>query len=372
MSVFGYRFGLCSTCRDARAGHDLEVTVHTDTGTRTYRLPWYFLRGVDALLEAGRRSDHEVTLLSMNGGRLGTTLCQAATVGGIRDVSLLLTRGALIESATLHMDGTTQKWWTALVWSARGGHTAVVSALLGARTFKLSQVDEALVHAAEHDHLEIVGLLLRPPHGATAQAMRKPLFLSSSAGQLQIVQLLLDSGADRGMENDLAFRMAARGGHLDVVKLLLDRGADVNAYDSYALKAAAKNNHLEIATLLLDRGANREPETDGRTPLSLAAEYGNLEMVRLLLDRGADVDAGDEKDALTMARLGGRTEVVALLLERGAMDLDAKEEEEEEEADEAEADEAETEDDDSFLDGYALEALALSQPHPRRRGAGKE
>ena len=60
---------------------------------------------------------------------------------------------------------------------------------------------------------------------------------------------------------------AAEAGRTDIVQLLLDAGADVEASDKY-----------------------------GRTPLHTACEFGNTTTVQLLLEQGADPNARNKWD----------------------------------------------------------------------------
>lgn len=75
---------------------------------------------------------------------------------------------------------------------------------------------------------------------------------------------------------------------IEMVSFLLDRGADPNATDNRgftALHRAAEFGQLGIVQLLLDRGANRHPESEGYTPQSLAQIRGHDAVVRLLSGR---------------------------------------------------------------------------------------
>ena len=86
-------------------------------------LPPDIIRLIDALV---RRLEHEDTLLSMNGGDLGTTLCEAAAAGGILDVRFLLARGADVEATTVYVNEVGNEYaWSALVWAGSAGHLAV-------------------------------------------------------------------------------------------------------------------------------------------------------------------------------------------------------------------------------------------------------
>ena len=273
--------GFSSASKVAREGRDLEVTVQTARGPRTFTLPWFFVRQVDALLERCRREEHEARLLSMNRD-LGRTLCDAARNGGLRDVRFLLARGANLEAAYLFVDD--DHWHgSALVMSALRGHLAVCV------------------------HLLDVG----------ARRLDCALHCAATRGHTAVVALLLDRGADIHYEEDLPLASAAEGQHLATVTLLLDRGADLHAQDEVALLYAAMKGDLELVRFLLDRGADLRARDDNA--LGGAAAHGHLEVVRLLLDRGANIHAVNE-GALRISRLRRHAAVEALLLERGALE----------------------------------------------------
>ena len=141
--------GFSSASKVAREGGDLEVTVQTARGPRTFTLPWFFVRDVDALLERWRREEHEARLVTMNDGVLGWTLCQAAAAGGLRDTTFLLARGADIEYR--------HEVWSALAHAASNGHLAVTALLLDAGA---GELDSALLYAALSGQTPCVALLL--------------------------------------------------------------------------------------------------------------------------------------------------------------------------------------------------------------------
>jgi uncharacterized protein len=71
------------------------------------------------------------------------------------------------------------------------------------------------------------------------------------------------------------------------VKLLINAGADVNAaetrYGMTPLARAARNGHLEVIKVLLDSGADRDARIkDGRSAMQLAQHYGHVEAENLL------------------------------------------------------------------------------------------
>ena len=180
--------------------------------------------------------------------------------------------------------------------------------------------------AAAEGHLEVVRLLLES--GAdkdyTSRGGITALHSAAANGRLEVVRLLLDSGSDK---EKLAYGLtalhsAAMNGHSEVVRLLLESGADKHTIShggTTALHFAVENGHLEVVRLLLDSGADKEKLSNGRTALHSAAMNGHSEVVRLLLESGADKEKlAYGLTALHGAAMNGHSEVVRLLLESGA------------------------------------------------------
>lgn len=134
------------------------------------------------------------------------------------------------------------------------------------------------------------------------------------------LDLLVAAGAELGL------REAVMLNDVDLARIRLDEGADPNTgegtHDGPLLMIAAKLGHLDVVELLLDRGANLEATDDlGRRALQGAAFHGRTEVAGLLLDRGAAINACDWswQTALSEAAAHGHEATVALLLSRGAM-----------------------------------------------------
>lgn len=115
---------------------------------------------------------------------------------------------------------------------------------------------------------------------------------------------------------------ASAGGHAEIVELLLDNGADIEASDREVtpLMEASIMNHIEVVRLLLNKGANVNGDRASSTPLTCAAANSDIEVVRELLVAGADpnkiIDNGGS--AVRAAAGEGRLDVVITLMEYGA------------------------------------------------------
>lgn len=156
------------------------------------------------------------------------------------------------------------------------------------------------------------------PAGIAREAARE--------GRLDVVRAVLDQDPDIiKTEGTLLLLTASMANRAEVVELLLDVGADVNANvvkgGLSPLYAAAVRGHIDVVRLLLNRGAIVRPaDPDIPPPLYGAVQGGHRNVVELLLASGADVDpeAAGGWNALYPAALAGHTEIVELLLARGA------------------------------------------------------
>jgi ankyrin repeat protein len=154
------------------------------------------------------------------------------------------------------------------------------------------------------------------------------LVIACHVGNIDIVKLLLDAGADVAIADCDRWgplHIACERGDIKIVKLLLESGADISSatLGSWTpLLVACYIGHAHIVKLLLDRGANpSDSNSSGRTSLHMACCIGNSKIAKLLLDKGANVSAVDYLDWTplhTACCEGTAAELVEVLLEAGA------------------------------------------------------
>ena len=151
--------------------------------------------------------------------------------------------------------------------------------------------------------------------------------------QFDIVRLLVEYGANvdaaasAALDGCTALMLAAIAGHPESVRLLIDKGADVNAavdingQEGTALIAASNRGHLEVARLLVENGAKVNADWN-LNALYCASEQGHLGVVSMLIDKGADVNASTAaqagETAFAVALSNRHLKVVRLLAEKGA------------------------------------------------------
>lgn len=155
-----------------------------------------------------------------------------------------------------------------------------------------------------------------------------PLAAACSQGALEIVELLLQAGAQVNNKDDNEATPLIRACMYKkdprLVKILIDHGADVNSAmcsGETALHFACSEGVPEIVECLLKAGASLHVrECNGVTPLSVAIRKGHEEIVKLLLALPA-IDC-EENDAignslLILAVMKGTPKIVRLLLDKG-------------------------------------------------------
>ena len=178
---------------------------------------------------------------------------------------------------------------------------------------------------------EVETMLGRPQDPNTKDPETKhPAFsVAASRGNLQLVQLLLEAGADKNIKSAdglTPLHLAVRYGHLEVARFLVEIGVEKDAETSAgctALQLAAGSGQRELVEILMAAGANKDAaEEHGWTALHFAAGSGDLEVARLLVHAGASKDAAGEagSTALHLAASNGHVKVVEFLLEAGASD----------------------------------------------------
>ncbi|OAL36633.1 hypothetical protein AYO20_03965 [Fonsecaea nubica] len=164
--------------------------------------------------------------------------------------------------------------------------------------------------------------------GNRALWLLKAIDIKDDRDSLEMVRLLLELGFDPNQESpdpnteitkepedpkdrkypkDRPLCYAAKKGKSDIVELLIENGAEINARNDLgetALLSAAKWGMDEVVKHLLNAPHNADIETQrqgagrsyvkGFTPLMLAVYNGRLNTVKLLLNRGANRDVVDQ------------------------------------------------------------------------------
>jgi len=151
-----------------------------------------------------------------------------------------------------------------------------------------------------------------------------PLIEAALQGHEEVVQVLLEHGADATSKNDrgstpLHGVAHSYSGLLAILLLLLENGAEVSAKNNAGLTplhAAALYGHGAVVRILLEHGAEVSSTTNtGRTPLHFAALDGDETVARLLLHKGADLQSKtpDGRTAEDIATARSHPQIAAMI-----------------------------------------------------------
>jgi ankyrin repeat protein len=201
----------------------------------------------------------------------------AASFAGQLDALILLIRsGADIESDF-------DESGTPLAAGASSGNVQVVRHLISAGA--TINDSEALENAVQHNHFEVVKVLL--DSGATAKGA---ITLACSLGNLNIVKVLIETALESDpVEPVFDEAYSADGLSESMTRLLLEYGTPT----TYQFLLACARSSLASVDLLLQEKTvdiNQPDERSGDYPLQIAALHLRVELVQTLVSLGANVD----------------------------------------------------------------------------------
>ena len=212
-------------------------------------------------------------------------LLEAAKNGNREEADRLLAKGA-------DKDHKDQDGFAPIHHAVEGGHLAVMELLINAGADLAAKVDPskrtALHIAVRRRNVGIVKRLLVGA-GTDREAKDKegfrPIHYAVQEGCVAAVKALAEAGVEidartrSGFKAWSALELAVFGGHLEIVQCLLEAGANKEAKDENgftALHLASSTGEGEIVKYLLDVGAAPESRnTDGQTAQDLAMLYGH-------------------------------------------------------------------------------------------------
>ena len=284
------------------------------------------------VLGSRERAEWSKSYLKLNDPESGefdadfTALHVAAYFGYVPLADLLLKTSAHVEE----IRATDSQGLQPLYWACRRGHMNMVQKLCQAGAdvdYQQTFVEHgltALHGAVMSEKSEITEYLLN--HNAAVDVPNKywgsALYIAADMKQLAIAQQLLSKKADPNLasgDEGNPLNAAAYSGSLEIVKLLVESGAEVNPTVEHkfgnALGVACWSGQKEIAEYLLQQNCDfKKIGAGGSRPLEIAAEYGHEEIVQLLLLH--DLDPESHQKALLQAVEWEHIDCVRVLLEK--------------------------------------------------------
>lgn len=178
-------------------------------------------------------------------------------------------------------------------------------------------IDIALLYATKAECIGLVELLLEYGADINTLD-NEAICIACQRSNLDIIKLLLTKGADIHVRNDTPFRRACIIGNYETIKYLIDIGVNVTASKSQGLINAVNgygtHMNLDVINILLDHGA--DVNTSNGMALVIACKYGHLELVKLLIKRGANVKSMNY-NALRTACMAEHITIVDYIIHSG-------------------------------------------------------
>ncbi len=207
--------------------------------------------------------------------------------------------------------------WTPLQYAAAKGQLEICRLLVkhGAEVYTNPMCSyPPVMHAAWNRHQHIVDYFLKeiPDKALGTNGLGITINLAARQGWLDLVRQHIEKDPlavhQRGWIGDTPLHWPSHNGYADIVEILLDSGADIeadeiNCYGGKPLHWASEHAPSTVE-ILLRRGAkvnsrNMKEDSDffGMTPLIMNATQRNdcSEVTVLLLQAGADISATDAK-----------------------------------------------------------------------------
>ncbi|MCC5640463.1 ankyrin repeat domain-containing protein [Nostoc sp. CHAB 5844] len=149
-----------------------------------------------------------------------------------------------------------------------------------------------------------------------------PLIQAINLHQIEVIKLLIEVGADVHLYQYIQttpLGLATSWGNNEIVQLLLQAGAnpDLGGIDNPPLHRAVLIERIDIIQTLIEAGASlNHLNASHFTPLMVAANNGKIEIVKLLVETGSVyINAKDEEGetALDKAIYWGYQEIIDYL-----------------------------------------------------------
>ncbi|NET91511.1 MAG: ankyrin repeat domain-containing protein [Kamptonema sp. SIO1D9] len=203
-----------------------------------------------------------------------------------------------------------------------------------------------LISAVSVNNIEIVEMLLQ--NGAdpdSKMCLGIPLHEAIKKGRVYISKILLEAGASINLVDDMGctpLMLAASMNNLHLVKTLIEVGANPNIADSEyqqtALLIAAEQGYLDIFEYLLPLTTDEKQQRDAYNVLPegllfrarcndvltqeliYSAKYNDVQKLEQLISQSVDINKFNEKgkNALHIASRWGNLEIVNRLIKAGA------------------------------------------------------
>lgn len=150
----------------------------------------------------------------------------------------------------------------------------------------------------DHTRLSIIKMLLE--YGADIHHKKEmPLYRACYYGNYDIAKYLLENGAIATV-NPKCIQQPVADGNIELVKLLMEYGADIRYKNDKPLYIACSFRHFDMVEFLISKGA--DPSSKSRKFLLCALGSNNRRIIEIMRNNGMDIDSTDRNLLVTTAK----------------------------------------------------------------------
>lgn len=137
----------------------------------------------------------------------------------------------------------------ALKWASRKGYFEIVEYLVQKGANVNASREQPLNNASEYGHYQVVEYLLK----CGAKPTHFSLMSAINEKNHKMVKCLIKHGVDFRANNDIALEFASFIGDLPIVECLLDNGCNIHSNNDIAFRVASENGHLNVVHYLKEK-----------------------------------------------------------------------------------------------------------------------
>jgi ankyrin repeat protein len=178
------------------------------------------------------------------------------------------------------------------------------------------RIESILNFGAEYGRLDIVKLAIEVYNINIRREDNYALCIAVENNHLEVIEYLIEKGADIHSNDNHILRHAAKAGYLDIVKFAIGKGGISQADIDRALCTAIQYNHIAIVEYLVET-ASANIHANNESPLIIAAQYRQFDMVEYFVKKSANINSSALEAAITT----GRLDIVKLLVKNYSADI---------------------------------------------------
>lgn len=259
-------------------------------------------------------------LLSLN-YRISSAIVNATEANNMQMVKLLVENGADVNISQKRKDCLlcAKYYYTPIKMSVKNGNLEMTDLLINHGV----PVKRAISTCLDYDKNDMLKIILKK-HKFDHQQL---LFLAASSGNLEIVKLAIQKGADYKAINAYGKNLLLIGAdhsNLSIVQYAISElkmnPLTKSSSNENALMLASEGKNVTLISYLLDQGINiNEKDNKGRTAIFHSLENRNQEAFYFLKDKNADLTVVDASGntLLNYAAKNKRSDICTWLLNNG-------------------------------------------------------